>query len=150
MALRVGLKPQHIDCHTGFMYMRADLRALFQKLAVEYKLHASLPHHSVFNSTRHALVEIGKKGTDGLNMIFELPDGMIANRVDQRVSQYKPMLAALKPGLHYLASHPMLDDPDTHNIMGSMDFRVADYEFFKSDLWPYLLKQNKIEISYFS
>ena len=148
-ALRVGLKPQHIDCHTGFLYMRADLRALFQKLAVEYKLHASLPHHSVFNPTRHALVDIGKKGTDGLNMIFELPDGMIANRVEQRVSQYKPMLAALKPGLHYLASHPMLGAPETRNIMGGMNFRIADYEFFKSDSWLDLLKQNEIEISYF-
>lgn len=148
-ALRAGLKPQHIDCHTGFLYMREDLRALFQRLAVEYKLHASLPHHWVFNPIRDALVDIGKKGSDTLNMFFELPDGMKDNVVAQRVSQYKPMLSSLNPGLHYLASHPMLDDPETRKIMGGMDFRVADYEFFKSALWPELLKQHEIKLSYF-
>lgn len=148
-ALRAGLKPQHIDCHTGFLYMRDDLRALFQKLALEYKLHASLPEHLVFNPTRHALADIGKKGSDALHMFFELPDAMKDNPVEQRVSQFKPMLASLEPGLHYLASHPMLDDPETRKIMGGMDFRVADYEFFKSEAWPDLLKKNEIKLSYF-
>lgn len=30
-----------------------------------------------------------------------------------------------------------------------MNFRIADYAFFKSDSWLDLLKQNEIEISYF-
>jgi len=134
-ALKVGIRPTHVDSHMGTV-LAPRLLAIYVKLAHEY----GIP----FLATRSsALAE-----TD------IIPDAIViagaTAKPDGWTEWYVHQLQSLKPGLTELIVHLGCDDAELQAIMGNVAFgsawRQRDFDAITSPEFKKALEQNHITL----
>lgn len=144
-ALKFGIKPTHIDVHTGAILMSpVILRQLFS-ISREYGMPLTIPMNLVKIMAPH--------------MISEIPDDVVV--VDNFYSMYaeisngdwnkiySDIIRSLKPGLNEMVFHLSYDDAEMraisedHPEFGSA-WRQKDLDFILSDELRTLLKEQGV------
>jgi predicted glycoside hydrolase/deacetylase ChbG (UPF0249 family) len=142
-ALSNGISATHLDTHMGTIATEAYIPAYIQ-LALQYGLPPM-----ILRLDRDGFLEMGMNEVSAdfaVNMITQLEadgipllDHLSGLELDHAVSKQdrfaytKKVLSALKPGITHFIIHPSVDTPELRAITPDWQYRVADYETFRSD-----------------
>ncbi|MCS7208387.1 MAG: polysaccharide deacetylase family protein [Fimbriimonadales bacterium] len=153
LALKMGLKPTHLDSHMGTLYADARFFEVFLRVAIEYKIPPM-----VFSPTPEILLMAQARGIDyrevyqrilaaGLPTIDYLnaqyAPGESKDKHRQRLHEY---LRTLKPGVNELIVHLGMDDPEGNAVTGGWRYRVQELEILQEPEFRNLLQEHKIRL----
>jgi predicted glycoside hydrolase/deacetylase ChbG (UPF0249 family) len=142
-AREFGIKPTHLDSHMGTLYQNRALFEVLMRVAREEHLPARISRALVHEPFRAAVLE---------------PDDIIIDHVisispeDQTVRFYTEQLKKLEPGVTEVVIHLAHDDDEMRAISANHPhwgaaWRQRDLDFFTSDEFRGLLRQNNIRLT---
>lgn len=136
-AIKMGLKPSHIDTHMGALYARPDFTERYLKVAVEYRIPAMVIEMSprLVEKFRKQGYPINEKGLAVLKQYplpklddFEpVPEG---KSYDEKKRNYFSMVRSLEPGLTESIFHPSVETEGLKHITGSWQQRAWEHQLF--------------------
>jgi chitin disaccharide deacetylase len=142
-ARALGIHPTHLDSHMGVLFARPDLRAVYVKVAHEYKL--------------PFLAALGPNAPAELRALFSdkdiLPDSVIVANPRIPAEQWKDFylntIQSLKPGLTEIIFHLAHDDAEMQAVtVDHPDYGAAwrqrDYDVVTSPEFKQALQENRI------
>lgn len=153
LALRIGLKPTHLDSHMGTLYADARFFEVFLKAAMEYRIPPM-----VFSPTPEIMAMAAARGLN-YREVFQRIEAAGLPRIDYLNPQYAPgeskekhrqrlheYLRTLKPGVNELIVHLGMDDPEGNAITGGWRYRVQELEILQEPEFKRILQEQKIRL----
>lgn len=141
-ALKLGIRPTHLDSHMGALFTTPELIATYVKVAREYRL----PFLALRGNPR-APPQPPLSSQDVLldTLITAGPDVP----PDQWKAWYLKMIANLKPGLTEMIVHLGRDDSELRSVMVNHEpwgsaWRQRDYDVVTSPEFKKALKDNNV------
>lgn len=140
-----GIRPTHLDSHMGTLYQNKELFAVLLRVARAEKLPARITKAHAEEPFRAALLR---------------PDDIVIDRVisigdevpaEQWVAYYTEAIEKLEPGVTEMVVHLAYDDAEMraatfdHPGWGAA-WRQRDFDFFTSDAFRRLLRENDIKL----
>ena len=153
LALRMGLKPTHLDSHMGTLYADVRFFEVFLKTAMEYRIPPM-----VFSPTPEIMAMAAARGLNYRDA-FQRIEAAGLPRIDYLNPQYAPgeskekhrqrlhdYLRTLKPGVNELIVHLGMDDPEGSAITGGWRYRVQELEILQEPEFKRILQEQKIRL----
>lgn len=153
MALKLGLKPTHLDSHMGTLYADPRFFEVFLKLGIEYKIppmvFSPTPEVMLMASARgmnykavyQRIQQAGLPTIDALNPQYEIGESYDKHRA--RLHQY---IRQLKPGVNELIVHLGEADPEGHAITSCWQYRVDELRILMEPAFKELLQQSGVQL----
>lgn len=153
MALKLGLKPTHLDSHMGTLYASPQFFEVFLKVAMDYKIPPM-----VFSPTPEIMLMAAARGLDykqayqriqqaGLPTIDSLnPQYEIGEPYEKHRARLHQYLRQLKPGVHELIVHLGEDDPEGHATTSHWQYRVDEFRILMEPAFKEVLQQSGVEL----
>jgi len=142
-AMAVGIHPTHLDSHMGTLFARADLTAIYIKVAHEYKL----PFLAMITSTAPENLKSMLSDKDVLldSVVIANPSVQAAHWKDF----YLDAIKNLKPGLTEFIVHLAHDDAESQAVMVDHPdygaaWRQRDYDVITSPQFKKALDDNHV------
>ncbi len=146
-AIKMGIRPTHLDSHMGCLFYDEKLLNLYLKLGSEYKIPVLIDK---------ATYKTASKETKALitNKELLLENIMTANPSDFEsgmANYYEKMLTTLSPGVQTILIHTAFNNAEmqaltiNHPHWGAK-WRQDDYDFFTSERCKKLLRKHKIKL----
>lgn len=147
-ALKMGLKPTHLDSHMYSVGSRADLLDVYRDLASEYQLPCLI--------NRQMMEEVGLNYEENVR-----PEDFIIDRVyvgkfadfekGNLKAYYENILDTLDSGVTIILIHPAFDTPEMQGISVNhpnfgAEWRQIDFDFFTGDQCLTKLRENDITL----
>lgn len=153
MALKLGLKPTHLDSHMGTLYADPRFFEVFLKLGIEYKItpmvFSPTPEIMLMASARgmnykevyQRIQQAGLPTIDSLNPQYEIGESYDKHRA--RLHQY---IRQLKPGVNELIVHLGEADPEGRAITSHWQYRVDELRILMEPAFKELLQQSGVQL----
>lgn len=143
-ALDYKLNITHIDSHMLSLYQTDEIYRVALDLAKKYKLPITCPFNG---KKRKVLEDEGYIFTDSFIGFYKVRGEKLIPSL--RFSKYARYLKKLKPGVHYIYTHPAYRTDALKTIMPDLDRRVGDYNaWISSDLMEIARSRNIKFIDY--
>jgi predicted glycoside hydrolase/deacetylase ChbG (UPF0249 family) len=141
-ALKLGIRPTHLDSHMGALFTRPDLFAIYVKLAHEYRL-----PFLALRGNRNAPPPPPLSANDILLDTLYSADRGVPR--DKWKEFYLNLVANLKPGLTEIIVHLGYDDSELQAVMVKHEafgatWRQHDYDVVNSPEFKKALKDNGV------
>jgi predicted glycoside hydrolase/deacetylase ChbG (UPF0249 family) len=141
-----GINPTHLDSHMGTLYQSKDLFEMFLRVAREERLPARISKD--FLGALPFFSSVIRPDDILIDKIVTIGSGVTSERwVDYYIEEIKKM----QPGVNELVIHLAFDDAEmravtvNHPDWGAA-WRQRDYDFFTSDRFRQLLKDQNIKL----
>jgi predicted glycoside hydrolase/deacetylase ChbG (UPF0249 family) len=152
-ALRIGIKPTHLDSHMGCVfYGRPEYLASYLKLAKEYGIPAMLVPEMVEGIIKTNPELFKEIDVDNLPIIDRI-ESATPSAYDEKGMEgyYTDLLNGLNPGITALLIHVAYGNDEMKAITlrhpyWNAPWRQADYDFFTSEKGRKLIKDNNIKL----
>lgn len=153
MALKLGLKPTHLDSHMGTLYADPRFFEVFLKLGIEYKIppmvFSPTPEIMLMASARgmnykavyQRIQQAGLPTIDAHNPQYEIGESYDKHRA--RLHQY---IRQLKSGVNELIVHLGEADPEGHAITSHWQYRVDELRILMEPAFKELLQQSGVQL----
>jgi chitin disaccharide deacetylase len=145
-AKSLGIKPTHLDSHMGTLYQTRALFETLLRVAREYRLPVRVSRE--WSSRFDFLPSILTRNDVVLDSVF---DAGPAVSPEQWNEYYTGKIKSLRPGVSQVTIHLAFDDEEMRAI--SVDhpdwgaaWRQRDYEYFTSDEFRRVLKENNVRL----
>jgi predicted glycoside hydrolase/deacetylase ChbG (UPF0249 family) len=141
-ALKLGIRPTHLDSHMGALFTRPDLFATYVKVAHEYHL----PFLALRGNPNVAPQPPLSANDVLLDTLYSADRGVPR---DQWKEFYLKTIASLKPGLTEIIVHLGYDDSELQAVMVKHEafgatWRQHDYDVVNSPEFKKALKDNGV------
>jgi predicted glycoside hydrolase/deacetylase ChbG (UPF0249 family) len=152
-ALRAGMKPTHMDTHMGAV-LHPKLLQAYARVGFAHRLPVmALRFDEAGWRAYGADPETAKLAARFMEELEEagmpLEDMIAAAPLDvpeDKISQYKNVLAGLPPGLTHMYIHPAPDCAELRAICPDWRSRVGDYDVFRSEEMRKFIRDQGIQI----
>jgi chitin disaccharide deacetylase len=148
-AISMGIRPTHLDSHMGMLFERADLFAVYLKIAHEYKL----PFLAALgpNTPQELASQLSPKDFVLDNVVMASPDVPVSNWKNF----YLDAIKNLKPGVTEFIVHLAHDDAEMQAVtIDHPDYGAAwrqrDYEVVTSPEFKRALEENHVILIHWS
>lgn len=152
-ALRIGIKPTHLDSHMGcIFYGRPEFLHSYLKLAEEYGFPAMVVPQMVEAIIKQNPELFKDIDVDNLPIIDQVAIASPAEYDEKGMDgYYTDLLNSLNPGITALLIHVAYDDDEMKAVTvrhpyWNSPWRQADYDFFTSEKGRKLIKDNNIKL----
>jgi predicted glycoside hydrolase/deacetylase ChbG (UPF0249 family) len=155
-ALRMGMRPTHIDTHMGVVGA-FNLIPLYLKVALAHRLppmafRLDVPGWQARGLDRQSaeLASAVMAQVEGMGLpLLDAIRGLDLGKPDDRLEQAKQAFVELQPGITHFIIHPSKDTTELREIAPDWRARVADYEtFMREDLRAFIREQGVQVIGY--
>jgi predicted glycoside hydrolase/deacetylase ChbG (UPF0249 family) len=141
-ALKLGVRPTHLDSHMGALFTRPDLFATYVKVAHEYRL----PFLALRGNPATAPQPPLAANDVLLDTLYSADRGVPR---DKWKDFYLKTIASLKPGLTEIIVHLGFDDSELQAVMVEHEafgatWRQHDYDVVNSPEFKKALKDNNV------
>jgi predicted glycoside hydrolase/deacetylase ChbG (UPF0249 family) len=141
-ALKIGIRPTHLDSHMGALFTRPDLFATYVKVAREYRL----PFLALRGNPNAAPPPPLSPNDALLDTLYSADRGVPR---DKWKEFYLKTIASLKPGITEIIVHLGYDDSELQAVMVKHEafgatWRQHDYDVVNSAEFKKALKDNNV------
>jgi chitin disaccharide deacetylase len=148
MAITIGLRPTHFDCHMFAGIINPEFLKIYIQLGREYGLPVLLNREKSKKWFHYDIKSfLSEKEIEADQLIIATP-----RRAKKGLAHYYTnLLQTLNPGLNCLLVHPAYDDEGMkiltagHSAYNSA-WRQADYDFFTSDECRRTIQESNIQL----
>jgi len=147
-ALRMGLRPTHLDSHMYSVGSHPDFFKVYKRLGEQYGLPVLISKQMMEMVGLDPMVHIA---TDDLTIDHTYLGAIADFEKGQFTQGYQDMLENLQPGLNLILIHPAFDEPEmkaiaiNHPNFGA-EWRQMDFDFFTSEKTRNTLRKHHIEL----
>ncbi len=150
-ALRLGLKPSHLDSHMGTLYYHPGFFQATMQAAEEYDIPFMLMNMTERNIKRWgkpesfdeaAAEDLKKRGYPMIDALLSIQDVP----AEQSRAWYEKTIRSLEPGVNLLIIHVGLPGPELSTITNAHRQREMDYEIFTDPAMRKLIEDEGIKL----
>ncbi len=153
-AIKMGMKPNHIDTHMGTLFARTDFANVFFKVAMEYNIPANVIEFTPsrvekFRSQGYPITDEMIKYAEQytlpkLDDFFSVPSG---KTYEEKKGKFFELIQSLEPGISEIIFHPSIQTEGLKKITHSWQQRVWEAKMFSD---PEVIQMMKDEDLYFT
>jgi predicted glycoside hydrolase/deacetylase ChbG (UPF0249 family) len=146
-ALKMGIRPTHLDTHMGCLTSSPEIFKLFIRMGREYEIPCVLDSFTI-----QLLSTEFRDALTPSDMIISRAWGSNPSHFHSRMAEYyEQILNELPPGMHIIFTHLAYNNAEMQGISGSQIYwgakwRQEDFDFFTSERCRDLLKNNNIHL----
>lgn len=133
-AMKLGLKPTHIDTHMGTILAKPEFAEIYLKLGREYGLPLMLPRHFLANgeyvTPPQASPLLEKLAQMRVPLIDALAVGVEATDLAERTAGYQRLIKSIRPGVTQIIVHLGFEDDELKAITAGARTRYGDLVAF--------------------
>lgn len=133
-ALKLGLKPTHLDTHMGTVLAKPEFAEIYLKLGREYGLPVMLPRHILANgeyvTPPQASGLLEKLSAAKVPLLDALAVGVEAADLAERTADYQKLIKSIRPGVTQIIVHLGFEDDELKAITSGARARYGDFVAF--------------------
>jgi len=149
-ALKLGLKPTHIDTHMGTILAKPEFAEIYLKLGREYGLPVMLPRHVLTNgqyvTPPQASGLLEKLAAARVPVIDALAVGVEAADFAERTAGYQRIIRSLRPGVTQIIVHLGYEDDELKAITAGARSRHGDFVAFTDPATRRVVQEQGIKL----
>ncbi len=131
-ALRIGVRPTHIDSHMGTLFAHPEFLETYLALSAEYGIPAMLPRPTeeqlASELGKIVAARLGDFERRGFRVLDRLITSVNGDTYKTRKESLLQAITGLGPGVTQVIVHLMDDDPEARGIANSWHIRAIEYK----------------------